>query len=190
MNYNDYFEEDGSPRVDFKSLYHMFIFQAYLVAEGSPDPSTQNGAIIVSFGEPGENGYNKMGYKILGSACNTFPPGVAGGPARLQRPLKYQVVEHAERGAIYDAARRGNCTEGAVMFVPWYACDNCARAIICSGIGRVVGHKGMMDKTPDHWKESIDVAFMMFREAGVQTEFIEGDVGGPELLFNGELWHP
>jgi dCMP deaminase len=127
---------------------------------------------------------------VLGTACNEFPEGVLNKPERLERPLKYAMVEHAERGAIYDAAFSGNCTKGATMFVPWAACADCARAIICAGITNVVSHKPMMDKTPPHWKESIETAFVMLKEVGIQFELIDGTLEGPELLFNGEIWVP
>jgi dCMP deaminase len=159
------------------------MYEAYLLAQDSPDPSTQNGAVLVSFGPNGEA-------TIIGKACNTFPRGVQSTIERLERPLKYQFVEHAERGAIYDAAQHGYCTEGTTMFVPWYACSDCARAIICAGIKKVVGHKPMMEQTPQHWKESIANAFTMFQEAGVITEFYEGKVGDIQTLFNGQVWRP
>lgn len=172
------------------SLYQAFLNEAYRVAKHSPDPSTQNGAIIVQYGDQYPNGYN-----IIGSACNTFPEGVQSTPERLERPLKYSYVEHAERGAVYDAAKRGQSTNGATMFVPWFACADCGRAIIRSGIRKVVGHKAMMDKTPPHWKESIEAAMTMLKEAGVILDFYEGVVfgdaaNGVDLLFNGELWRP
>jgi dCMP deaminase len=49
-------------------------------------------------------------------------------------------MEHAERDAIYKAAFVGMQTEGATLYVPWFACADCARAIIAAGITRVVGN--------------------------------------------------
>jgi len=171
-----------------EELKRLWLLEAYKIAQSSPDPSTQNGAIIVSEAwmlskEPDID-------LILGAACNTFPEGVENKPERLERPLKYAMVEHAERGAVFDAAASGNCTHGSTMFVPWFACADCARSIICSGVRLVIGHKAMMNKTPPHWKESIETAFVMLKEAGVEYELIDGTLGGPELLFNGEVWRP
>lgn len=154
------------------------LIEAYRVATRSPDPSTQNGAILL------------RDDKILCSSSNSFPVGVENKPERLERPDKYAFVEHAERGVIYVAARRGIETKGTTMIVPWFACSDCARAIICAGVSHVVGHQNMMDATPDHWKESIAVAFQMLDESGVTYELISAKLGAPQIRFNGELWQP
>lgn len=151
---------------------------AYKVASESPDPSTQNGAVI-----PAHN-------NVVLQACNRFPRKVTVSGERLERPLKYSYIEHAERNVIYEAARYGVALEGLTMYVPWYACSDCARAIIQAGIRKVVGHKQMMDGTPEHWKESIAAAFVMFKEAGVETELLDVELGGPTTLFNGKRWQP
>ncbi|MFX8778102.1 deaminase, partial [Acinetobacter baumannii] len=91
---------------------------------------------------------------------------------RWERPLKYQFVEHAERNSIFHAAREGSKLAGSTMYCPWYACADCARAIIQAGIKEVVGHQKCFDLTPGHWKESIANAFQMFEEAGVKTRTI------------------
>lgn len=171
-----------------KDLKRLWLLECYKIAKNSPDPSTQNGAMIVSEAWILSQDVDKQ--LVLGAACNTFPEGVENKPERLRRPLKYSMVEHAERGAVYDAAASGNCTQGATMFVPWFACADCARAIIGAGITHVVGHKVMMDKTPPHWRESIKTAFDMMKEADIYYELIDGKIGGPELLFNGEIWIP
>lgn len=71
------------------------------------------------------------------------------------------------------------------MFCPWYACTDCARAIIQSGIKEVVGHKKCFDLTPAHWKESIANAFLMFEEAGIITRTIDDEMG-VTIRFNGK----
>jgi dCMP deaminase len=156
----------------------QWLLMAYQAATKSPDPSTQNGAVI-----PAHN-------NVVLQACNEFPNGVKYAQGRLERPLKYSFIEHAERRAIYEAARLGVSIHGCTMYAPWFACSDCARAIICSGIKRVVGHKQMMDGTPDHWKESIKIAFQMFEESGIKTELLDVQLGGPSILFNGKHWHP
>ncbi len=63
----------------------------------SPDPRTKVGCIIV-----GPDG------SVRCETCNTYPNGVLDGiRERTQAPLKYVWIEHAERNAIYLAARRG-----------------------------------------------------------------------------------
>lgn len=158
-----------------------FLLQAYQKAAESPDPSTQNGAVIPFY---------FLGYKDYVAACNDFPKGVKVTPERLQRPIKYSFVEHSERGVLYAAVKRGVRVDGMTMYVPWAACSDCARAIICSGIKKVVLHKDMMDKTPDHWQESIKYAFTMFEEAGVEIAYVVGKLGAPTIRMNGDLWTP
>ena len=69
--------------------------------------------------------------KIISVGCNTFPKGF---PHIQERPAKYSWIEHAERNAIYTAARNGVGLEGSSMYLNWYPCVPCARAIIQSGI--------------------------------------------------------
>lgn len=153
-----------------------YLRQAFLEARNSPDPSTKNGAIIL----------NASGHYI-GAGCNTFPPGVSSSAERLERPLKYELIEHAERTAIYSAALRGYSLRGTTMYCPWFACAPCARAIISVGIISVVGHQICMDNTPSHWQDSVELAFKMFDEAGIKYQFYEGSLGIDPILFNGEL---
>jgi dCMP deaminase len=170
-----------------------YLLLAYEVATKSPDPSTQNGAVIpylVTWDYPEEEGWAGQLDEELLAACNTFPEGVLNKPERLERPLKYNFIEHAERGVILLAAKMGVALDGLTMYVPWFACSDCARAIICSGIKKVVGHQRMMDATPDHWKESIAHAFTMLNEAGVEIVLIPDVLNGPQIMFNGQLWTP
>ena len=155
-----------------------FMIKAYEEARKSPDPSTQNGALVV---------VNESFYV---GACNTFPIGVMNTPERLVRPLKYNFIEHAERNVLHTAMRAGIRTLGLTMYVPWFACADCGRAIIGAGIYRVVGHKRMLDETPDHWKESITHAMTMLTEAGVKLDYITEKLDIEPILFNGKLWTP
>ncbi len=145
----------------------------------SPDPSTQNGACLVA---PNQG--------IVCFGANHFPKGVEYTPERLERPLKYTFVAHAETNAIFAACRKGVRTEGLIMVCPWFACCECGKAIIQAGITKVIGHKKIFDSTPERWKTSIDAAFEMFAEAGVETELVEGDLGGDTIRLNGETFQP
>lgn len=157
--------------------------QAYALAANSKDPSTQNGAIVLS--QEGE---------VIGRGWNAFPSGVESRPERWARPLKYSIIEHAERNAIFYAARMGQSTYKGFMMCPWAACADCARAIIQSGIKTLVRHQEATDRSPDSWKESIAIADEMLDEAGVTVIDYSGqlDVGGEhfQVLHTGELWRP
>jgi dCMP deaminase len=144
-------------------------------AAWSNDPHTQNGAVLVAAGS---------GALDVVRAANSFPTGVATAAARLVRPLKYSFIEHAERGVIYAAARQGLKTAGATLYCPWFACADCARAIICAGVTRVVGHIKPRIHSPERWAESIQLADQMLREAGVEIDLLKDDLG-LRYLFNG-----
>ncbi len=154
--------------------------ETYLLAHQSPDPSTQNGAVIL----------NKDG-KVIGCGWNRLATGILDTPERWERPLKYDVVEHAERNSIYDAARKGYSTEGGTMICSWAACPDCARGIIECGITQLISHKQTYDRSPEHWKGKIDLAFSMLREANVGLVLWDGIVGTVhQVRHSGELWNP
>lgn len=161
--------------------HHMngrWLSDAYKFAGCSDDLSTQCGAIIVPV-----NGILCMGW-------NHIPSKLAGHPERLVAPDKYLYTEHAERSAIYDAARKGVSTTGATMYAPWAACTDCARGIIEAGIKTLVRHEKIMSATPERWMEPIRVADIMLLEAGVNIIQYVGDLNCSQIRFNGEPWQP
>jgi dCMP deaminase len=133
-------------------------------AENSHDPDTQNGAVLVT-----------AGGTIY--AANCVPRGVSRPDHRLARPFKYHFVEHAERAAIYKAAEVGAATAGATLYCPWFACTDCARAIIQAGIKEVVGLVAMRNATPARWLLNVEMAERMLEEAGVSQRLLAGSVG-------------
>lgn len=159
---------------------HWLRYAYRYAAENSTDPSTQNAAVLVS----------PVTQTAVMEDANRFPDRVVETPERWERPRKYSYVEHAERNVIYRAAKFGIQTQGLTMYVPWYACAECARAIIQAGITEVVGHKAVFDKDSERWKDSIALAHGMLDEAGVQHRVVEGGIGGISLLFDGVLWRP
>ena len=158
-----------------------YLRRAYRYAvEKSDDPMMQNGAILVPAGD-------KANLVVFGA--NRFPRGVEKTQARCRDMYRY--TEHAERDAIFTAAMLGIKTEGATLYVPWFACCDCARAIIMSGISRIVGHTEMMIRTPRRWTGEIAAADEMLDEAGVKRGYYEGQLfDNFEMLFNRELWTP
>ena len=155
-----------------------YLARAYELALNSPDPSTQNGAILVKNGE------------IIGEGWNAPPTGVELTEERLVRPNKYHFFEHAERNAIFSAARRGECTVGSVMYCPYIACADCGRAIIQAGVKKVVGHALFKPEEDDSWYESCSIAFGMLEEAGVEIVWYEGKIGCLPVLHREILVYP
>lgn len=137
------------------------------LAQTSEDPSVQNGAVIVNYAED----------DLCGSSMNRLTYGVDDQPFRWERPAKYMWVEHAERQAIFTAAKYGKSTFGATMYCPWAACADCARAIVGAGIRKLV--RFPMTGEADGWNESIAVGEEILEAAGVRI--IEVDMDDYEI---------
>jgi dCMP deaminase len=136
-----------------------FINMAEFAKTRSKDRSTQVGAVIVGDGNC-----------IISTGCNGFPRGMDDdNEAWHERPMKYLVTEHAERNAIYAAARSGISTKGSVMYLSGYGwpCADCARAIIQSGITAVISKKGTFEGKGGLWEESCRMGCEMLTIAGV-----------------------
>ncbi|MDA4844493.1 deoxycytidylate deaminase [Hoeflea poritis] len=106
--------------------------------------------------------------EIRSTGYNGLPRGVkANDDARFDRASgeKFFWFEHAERNAIYNAARMGTPLDGCTIYVNRFPCADCARAIIQSGITTVIcppkpAHDGALD-------HSFDVSEILLAEAGV-----------------------
>jgi len=158
--------------------WKKFLKIAYREAQKSKWPSTQNGAILID-----DKG------KVLLSAVNGFPDGIEVTQERKTKPLSKKYGVCAERNLIYQAAKKGIKTGGMTMVCCWAACTDCARAIIQSGIKRLVTHKQALDRSYD-WKETIDFALEMLKEAGVEIIIYDGKIGAGKILRKKEFWEP
>lgn len=127
----------------------------------SKDKNTQIGVVIV--GEDNE---------IISTGYNSFPRGIDDTlDYRQERPEKYYWFEHAERNAIFNAARIGVSTKGATMYLSCgIPCSDCARAIINSGITEIVCEKNDVTKS-SHWLEHQKRSLIMFNETNVKVRF-------------------
>ena len=83
-------------------------------------------------------------------------------------------AEHAERNAIYSAARTGFSTVGCTIYVTHPPCMDCARAIVQAGIKRVVTVRPSADFV-ERWEEHMTRSQRLFDECGVKYEEIECD---------------
>lgn len=139
-----------------------FLDMATFVAQKSKDLSTKVGCVIV--GEENE---------VRGTGFNGFPRGVNDEKIeRHERPLKYSWTEHSERNAIYSAAKIGVPLNGCKIYVDFYPCCDCARAIIQAGIKEVIiDGRNYQEKynASIRWKDSLDIAKEMLSEAGVKV---------------------
>lgn len=115
-------------RTDYISWDEYFMGVALLAAKRSKDPNTQVGACIVD--------KNNV---ILSTGYNGFPVGCSDDEfpwARTGDETKYPYVVHAELNAILNSG--GKSLRGATIYVGLFPCNECAKAIIQSGIREVV----------------------------------------------------
>ena len=133
------------------------------VAIKSKDPATKFGAVIV--------GPDK---EIRSTGYNSFPRGLDDNvQARLERPEKYHWMEHAERNAIYNAARCGTQLKSCTLYINAHPCIDCARAIVQAGIAEVVVCDSSESGFKERWAESITRTEQLLRECEVAVRHIE-----------------
>jgi dCMP deaminase len=115
-------------REDYISWDEYFMGVAMLSGMRSKDPNTQVGACIVS-----------PEHKILSMGYNGFPIGCSDEEFPWDREgedNKYFYTTHSELNAILNY--RGGTLEGSTIYVTLFPCNECAKAIIQSGIKEVV----------------------------------------------------
>ena len=117
-------------RKDYISWDEYFMGIAMLTAMRSKDPNSQVGACIVT----PEN-------KILSLGYNGMPIGCSDDDMPWEREgealdTKYMYVCHAELNAILNNAH-GNL-RGSRVYVTLFPCNECAKAIIQSGIREII----------------------------------------------------
>ena len=114
-------------RSDYISWDEYFMGIAMLAAKRSKDPSTQVGACIVST----DNIIISTGYNGMpkGSSDDEYPR------EREGEENKYPYVVHAELNAIMNA--NGRDLRDSRLYVALFPCNECAKAIIQSGVKEV-----------------------------------------------------
>ncbi len=118
-------------RKDYINWDEYFMGIAFLSAKRSKDPNTQVGACIVS-----------QDNKILSMGYNGFPNGCSDEDFPWNRESadpydnKYFYTTHSELNAILNY--RGGSLEGSKLYVTLFPCNECAKALIQSGIRTVI----------------------------------------------------
>lgn len=128
---------------------------ALLVAPQSPNRVRQVGAAIqpVDGGEPI-------------ATCNTYPKGVQDLDWRHDGDGRFVWMEHAERNAIFTAARAGRALAGATIASTFFPCIDCARAIVQSGFKCLVSPPPAFDDPV--WGVSFERSQIILQEGGVE----------------------
>lgn len=131
-----------------------------LVSLLSDDVKRKVGCVIV-------NKYNEF----VSSGSNTMPQRVFKSEDRLMLEEKNKWVGHAERNAIANAAKKGIPTNEGEMYCSYFPCSDCAISIIEAGIRKVYTTKP--DFNHHKWGESWKISETMFKESGVDVEYID-----------------
>lgn len=159
-----------SKRADYISWDEYFMGVALLSAKRSKDPATQVGACIV-------NTKNKIvgaGYNGLPAGCddNEFPWEKQGDFLQT----KYPYVCHAELNAILNNI--GMDLHGCRIYTALFPCNECAKAIIQSGITEVIY---LSDKY--NGSDTSIASKRMLDTAGVRHRKVEAHISKIELSF-------
>ena len=158
-------------REGYISWDEYFMGVALLAAQRSKDPNTQVGACIVD----DQN-------RILSTGYNGFPQGCSDDDFPWNRDeslgeTKYQFVVHAELNAILNA--RGKSLSNSKVYVALFPCNECAKAIIQSGIKEVIYLSDKYHNTP-----STEASRRMLTAAGVKLTQIKPTKASIVLNFN------
>lgn len=153
-------------RNDYISWDEYFMGVALLAAQRSKDPNTQVGACIVS-GDNSSYGKNV----IISTGYNGFPSGCSDDEYPWEREgvgndTKYPFVVHAELNAILNA--HGKSLIGTKIYVALFPCNECAKAIIQSGIKEVIYLSDKYSTT-----DSTIASKRMLQSAGVKLTHFE-----------------
>ncbi|WP_291732545.1 deaminase [Leisingera sp. F5] len=132
------------------------------IAEWSEDRGRKVGCVIVGEGNT-----------ILSTGYNGLPRGVSAlEENRHDRTSgeKYFWFEHAERNAIFNAARAGISLRNSKMYANHYPCADCSRAIIQSGIIELATRK--RPEADQKFGQSMNISEQLFSEAGVNVRYL------------------
>ncbi|MBR1382451.1 MAG: dCMP deaminase family protein [Ruminococcus sp.] len=141
-------------RQDYLSWDEYFMGLSLLSAMRSKDPNTQVGACIVSE----DNKILSVGYNGMPIGCDDDNMPWAREGEFLD--TKYPFVAHAELNAILN--RPTVSLKNARIYVSLFPCNECAKAIIQSGIKEVVYWQNKYAGT-----DGVKASEMMFQMSGV-----------------------
>ena len=143
------------PRKNTIGWDESFMRIAHVIAARSKDPSSQNGAVVVTTDNI-----------VVGLGYNGWPRGIDTNALPWDREgdfenTKYAYVCHAEENAIYNSnAQTKNCK----IYCTLFPCNECAKTIIQNGIKEVVYESDKYADTP-----AVRASKKLLELAGVKT---------------------
>ena len=158
-------------RPGYISWDEYFMGVALLSAKRSKDPSTQVGACIVN-----------QKNKIVGAGYNGLPIGCDDDDFPWEKQgeyldTKYPYICHAELNAILNNI--GMDLQGCKIYTALFPCNECAKAIIQSGITEVVY---LSDKYEGN--DVFKASRIMLDKAGVSYRKVNASISNITLSFN------
>ncbi|MDF1776674.1 MAG: deaminase [Rhizobiaceae bacterium] len=139
---------------------------------GSPISSRQIGVVVA----------NSDG-KVVASACNelfselNLPQGIHVN----DDIAKIFWVEHAERAAIYSAARSGIKLAGCSIYATLFPCSSCMRAIVQSGISTLVCPQP--DLSLQKWSTEFRHSKLILENSPLKfRQFVASEITAPRAL--------
>jgi dCMP deaminase len=142
-----------------RDIIDRLLEQAVCAAARSPNEIRKVGVVLVTGDRSAE---------IAG--CNSFPPGVRNLPERVVGDNRFLWLEHAERAALFEAARRGLATDGGALVSTYFPCSDCARAIVQTGLKTVATPRPEFDDPV--WGESFRTSATILAEGAVEVVFL------------------
>lgn len=148
------------------SIAEMTLPLAYAEALNSPDPSTQNGAVI-----------SDIYAHVYGAAHNQI---IYGCDSMLHTKDKNDYMLHAERNVLRASS------VGRILTAVWATCTNCAKEIVQARISTVITHYATYKATPERWSSEVHRGHSVLHTAGVQVHLYDGPINVNPIRFNGE----
>jgi dCMP deaminase len=145
-----------------------FLRIAEEVRSWSKDPGTTVGCVLVK------------DRRILATGYNGFPATLSDSlDLYADREYKLSVVVHAEKNALFNAAKNGANTESCTAYVTFPPCSQCAAALIQAGVKVVVCPNPA--HSPERWRTNFRIASDILVESGVRILYYsEADLNGDQ----------
>ena len=153
----------GNKRNDYLTWDEFFMGVASLAAKRSKDPNTQVGACIVD-----------KDNRILSIGYNGTPNGFSDDKFPWERigeninETKYPYVCHAELNAILNYRGSRKDFIGSKLYVDLFPCNECAKAIVQSGIKEIIYKSDKYNGTEEN-----EAAKYIFKECGISYKQID-----------------
>lgn len=112
------------PRPDWDS---WFMTLCFVIAQRSLDKDTKHGCVVVDD--------SKI---ILSVGYNSPPRGCVDEYVPLERPAKYDYMEHSEENAIVNAAGSGTVLRGSIFYITGPPCHRCFAKMLNVGASKII----------------------------------------------------